>query len=192
MSSKLRSTTFLALALLGLLLAVPSQAQPACITFDPLLLGTVYGAPAGQSSGDLAFTLSGIRVHVVNFHRLPAGFSFNRAHIDIAPAGFGPGQSIRTNNIGLLFDFRALGFNVKKVTFSYLDLGGYENLSVNAAGVYVGELSAAPAVLGGANVTVTSSPVPGGKTGTVTVKASTLQALMVGGQELWIDSVCAS
>ena len=192
----LRSTLLPIFALLGLLLAAPSQAQPVCVTFEPpLLLGTVYGAPVGQSSGDLAFISNGVRVHVVNFHRLPAGFAFNRAHIDMAPFGFGPGQSIRTNNIGLLFDLRALGFNVSKVSFTFLDLGGYENLLVNAAGVHVGELTAAPAVLGGAAVTVTSTPLAppaSGKTGTVTIKASTLKTVLVGGQELWIDSFCAS
>ena len=192
----LRRTALPLLALLGLLLAAPSQAQSVCVTFEPpLLLGTVYGAPVGQSSGDLAFISNGVRVHVVNFSRLPAGFAFNRAYIDMAPAGFGPGQSIRTNNINLLFDLRALGFNVTKVSFNFLDLGGYENLSVNANGVYVGELTAAPAVLGGAAVTVSSTPLPppaGGKTGTVTIKGSTLRTVMVGGQELWIDSFCAS
>ena len=56
-------------------------------------------------------------------------------------------------------------------------------------------VQAAPAVLGGAAVAVSSTPLPppaGGKTGTVSIKASTLKTVMVGGQELWIDSFCAS
>ncbi|MES1211389.1 MAG: hypothetical protein ABUL63_03540, partial [Acidobacteriota bacterium] len=96
------------------------------------------------------------------------------------------------NNINLLFDFSALGFKVSKVALSYLDLGGYENLAVNDSG-YVGELTAAPPALGGASVTVTNIAVPppmSGKRGTVTLKG-TVKSMMIGGQELWIDSVCA-
>jgi hypothetical protein len=185
--------TLLAFALLGTLLARTSQAQT-CVKFGPPPpLGTTYGAPAANVSGDLVLTESGVKMHVYNFFRLPMGIAFNRAYTDIAPISL-PGQSIRTNNINLLFDFRNLGFNVRKVTFSYLDLGGYENLSINGSGVYRGELSAAPAAIGGASVSVTSSPTPppiSGKTGTVTITASTIKTVMVGGQELWIDKVCA-
>jgi len=189
-----RKTVLLAFALLGALLASSSQAQTACVKFGPPPpLGTMYGVPAANVSGDLVLTESGINMHVYNFFKLPMGIAFNRAYTDIAPVSL-PGQSIRTNNINLLFDFRNVGFNVRKVTFSYLDLGGYENLSINGSPVYRGELSAAPAVIGGANVSVTNSPTPppiSGKTGTVTITASTIKTVMAGGQELWIDNVCA-
>jgi hypothetical protein len=194
MYPRTKLAALLTVPLLALLLAPPSQAQPACITFEPpLALGTTYGAPVGQSSGDLAFVSSGISAYVHKFNLLPSGTAFNRAFIDFAPVAFSPGQSLRINNINMLFDLSAVGFSVSKVTFSYLDLGGYENLAVNGSGVYVGELTSAPAALGGASVTVTQAALPpprSGKMGTVTLKGP-IKSFRIGGQELWIDNVCA-
>lgn len=183
----------LLLALACSLLALPSQAQ-VCVKFGPPpAVGTMYGTPAGQVSGDLAFSTSGIDVYVYNFALLPFGTAFNRAYIDLAPVSL-PGQSLRTNNINMLFDFRNIGFTVRRVTLSYLDLGGYENLAVNGSGIYRGELTSAPGLLGNANVSVTSAPTPppiSGKTGTVTITGSQIKSFLIGGQELWIDNVCA-
>lgn len=183
-----------ALTLLGILLALPSQAQPVCITFGPPPpLNTMYGVPAAQVSGDLAFSTNGIDAYVFNFGLLPAGLAFNRAFTNIAPVSL-PGQSLRMININLRFDLRNLAFTVKKVTLSYLDLGGHENLAVNASGLYRGQLAAAPAVLGNANVTVTSAATPppvSGRTGTVTITGPDIDSFMIGGQEFWIDNVCA-
>jgi hypothetical protein len=194
MMSKTKSTILLVLALLGALAALPAQAQPVCIRFEPpdFPLGTVYGRPAGDVSGDLVFSFNLIDAYVYDFN-LFVGTTFNYAFITNAPIAFSPGQSLRVNNINLLFDFRNVGFNVRRVTFSYLDLGGHENLGVNGA-VYVGELKAAPPVIGGANVAVTSTPLPppaSGRFGSVVIQAPTINEVMIGGQELWIDSVCA-
>ena len=192
MKSKIQISVLLIFPLLALL-ATPSQAAPVCVTFEPpLLLGTTYGAPAGQMSGDLAFVSNGIRVYVYKFNLITSGTAFNKAYIDFAPVGFSPGQSIRTNNINLLFDFSALGFKPSKVTFSYLDLGGYENLAVNGGSAYVGELTSAPPVMSGVSVAVSQTPVPppmSGKMGMAVLKG-TVKSLMIGGQELWIDDVC--
>ena len=184
----------LLLAVVGALLALPSQAQPVCVNFGPPPpAGTMYGAPVGQVSGDLAFTVNAIDAYVYNFSLLPAGTAFNRALTSMAPVSL-PGQSLRTIYINMLFDLRSLGFVVRKVTLSYLDLGGYENLAVNGSGVYRGQLAAAPAVLGNANVSVTSAATPppvSGRTGTVTITGPDIESFMIGGQELWIDNVCA-
>jgi hypothetical protein len=192
--SLIKKSVFL-LLILGTLAALPSQAQPVCIRFEPpdFPFGTTYGRPVGDVSGDLVFTFNLIDAYVYDFNRLPAGTTFNYAFITNAPIAFSPGQSLRINNINLLFDFRNIGFNVRRVAFSYLDLGGYENLGVNGA-VYVGELKAAPPVLGGTNVAVTSSPLPppsSGRTGSVVIQGPTINEVMIGGQELWIDTVCA-
>lgn len=192
---KLKSAVLFTFVLLGFLFALPSQAQPVCINFEPpdFFLGDVFGRPVGQVSGDLAFSSNGIDGYVYNF-LTSIGPTFNKAYIDNAPVAFSPGQSLRANNINLLFDFTNLGFTVTKVTLSYLDLGGHENLAPNPGGVYVGELSSAPAVINGANVWVTSAPVPppiSGRMGQVAVKAPIVKSLLIGGQELWIDSVCA-
>jgi hypothetical protein len=182
------------LPLLAILFALPSQAQT-CIKFEApaFPLGTTYGAPVGQVSGDLAFSFNLIDAYVFNFHTFGPGIAFNRAYIDNAPVAFSPGQSLRLNNISLELDLRNLGFTVRRVTFAYLDLGGYENLAINGS-LYVGEITSAPAVLGGANVAVSSTPLPpprSGKTGTVTITGNIVKSVRIGGQELWIDSVCA-
>lgn len=181
-------------AALFLTLAAPARAQ-SCVGFEPpLAVGTTYGAPVSQPPATVIFTTNNIPVRIYRFQLMNAGWAFNRAYIDLAPVPFSPNQSIRSNNINLLFDFTQLPFKPKKVTFSYLDLGGYENLSINGSSPYhVGELTAAPAVLGGVNVSVTSTPVPppmSGKRGTVTLSGN-VTSLLIGGQELWIDQVCA-
>lgn len=184
----------LSAAVLFSTLAAPARAQ-SCVGFEPpLAVGTNYGAPVSQPPATVIFTTNGIPVRIYHFQLINAGWIFNRAYIDLAPVPFSPNQSIRSNNINLLFDLTRLPFKPKKVTLSYLDLGGYENLSVNGSSPYhVGELTAAPAVLGGVNVSVTSTPVPppmSGKRGTLTLSGN-VTSLMIGGQELWIDQVCA-
>jgi hypothetical protein len=194
MKPNVSASILIATVLCALLAALPAAAQPACVTFEPpLVVGTTYGAPVGQSSGDLAFVSSGIPVRVYNFRLITGPWTFNRAYIDNAPYPFGSGQSIRSNNINLLFDFRSLPFPVKRVKLAFLDLGGYENLAVNGSPIHVGELTAAPPVLGGVSVSVASAPLPppfGGKTGSVVLKGP-VSWMLIGGQELWIDEVCA-
>ena len=184
----------LLLVLASALLALPSQAQPVCIGFGPPPpVNTTYGLPVGQVSGDLAFSVNGIDAYVFNFALLPAGTTFYRAYHTMAPVSL-PGQSLRTININMLFDLRNLPFTVRKVTLSYLDLGGYENLAVNGSGIYRGQLAAAPAILGNSNVSVTSMATPppvSGRTGTVTITGADIDSFMIGGQEFWIDNVCA-
>jgi hypothetical protein len=103
---------------------------------------------------------------------------------------FGAGQTIRTNNINLEFDFRQLGFKASQVEFDFLDLGGFENISVNGSPIFAGELSATPSPMGGAGIAVTTVQLANGKKGTVTLTGA-IKNLRVGGQELWIDRVCA-
>ena len=189
----MKTKILLALALLATLLAQPSQAQPVCIGFGPPpAVGTIYGAPA-LVSGNLAFSTNGIDAYVFNFALIPAGTAFNRAMIRVAPVSL-PGQSLWMTNINMLFDFRNLPFTVKKVTLNYLDLGGYENLAVNGSGIYRGQIATAPAVIGMSNVSVTSVPTPppvSGRTGTVTITGPDIDSFLIGGQEFWIDNVCA-
>jgi hypothetical protein len=191
MRSKTASVLF-ATVLCAALAALPAQAQT-CVTFGPPpALGTTYAPPAFVN-GSLAFTQNGIPVRLYNFRLSTGPFIFNRAYIDNAPFPFGSGQSIRTNNVNLQFDFTGLPFRVRRVKLAFLDLGGYENLSVNGSNLYVGELTAAPAALNGVGVSVSASPLPpplGGKTGSV-VLTGNVQTLRIGGQELWIDEVCA-
>jgi len=184
-----------AFVLLAVLAAPPVEAQSVCVKFGPPPpLGTTYGAPVAQPPGAVALIENGIIVRVYNFQSIAGPLVFNRAYIDNAPFPFGSGQSIRTNNINLHFDFTALGFRVSRVKLAFLDLGGYENFAVNGSPIKVGELTALPPALAGVGIAVSSSPLPpplSGKTGSVTLTGQ-VQTLLIGGQELWIDEVCAS
>jgi hypothetical protein len=161
-----------------------------CIDFEaPLAVGTEYGAPAGHASGDVVFTEAGIPVAVFDFSWTATTGTFNVAHVEAAPAGFGSGQVMRINNINLEFDFTTLGFTPSRVDLQFQDLGGNENLSVNGDPIppFPGELTAAPSSLGGVGV---ASSVSGTGVGTATFTGP-VERLLIGGQEFWLDHVCA-
>jgi hypothetical protein len=138
---------------------------------------------------------NGVRVYTNTFFWLGGGSTYNIMRIEPSMAGFGSGPQIaRSNNINIGFDYAGVGFVVKTVKFHWLDLGGNENLIVNGSPVFIGELDSPPAALGGVAVAATSVAVPGGDRGTITLTAPTTGAINrfeVGGQELWIDRVCA-
>lgn len=168
----------------------PPYNPSVCVDFDPpLVVGTEYGASAGNSSGDVVFTSNNIPVSVHDFVYTGGGGNFNKAYIDNAPLPFGSGQSIRTNNINLKFDFSHLAFTPSQVQFEFLDMGGFENLSVNGTPVYAGEFTLAPSPMGGAVVSTFTTPVTGGKKG-VMILNGPINEVLIGGQELWIDNVC--
>jgi hypothetical protein len=166
-----------------------------CVDFEPpITLGTRYGASVGQSPGDVAFTTNGVTVTVQEFDPTGGGRTvFGNATIGSASSPFGSGQSILLANINLDFDFSGLGFRPSWVKFGFLDTGGSENLSVNGvpSPVFVGDISSAPAQLGNINISVDETQVG------VTDKIGSVQllgpvnTLRIGGQEFWIDDVCA-
>ena len=170
----------------------PKAGQEVCVDFElPLTVGTQYGAPAGHSPGDVVFTSSGIPVSVHDFNSA-GGVTFDVATIALAPVPFGAGQSINTNNLNLEFDFTSLGFVPKEVSFEFFDQGGIENISVNGSPIVAGDISSVPTSIGGVNISVltTPVPVPPGKLGTM-ILTGAVKTLRVGGQEFWIDNVCA-
>ncbi len=165
----------------------------ACMDFDPLpAVGTVYGQPAGNPPGAVVFTESGIRMSVRNFRWTNGGGTFNLARIETPPRRLGSANTIRTSNINLQFDFSALGFPVSQVDVQFLDMGGFENIAVNGqpSPVYAGELTRAPSSIAGVSVNVVTTSLPGGKSGTLTLNGP-VTTLTIGGQEFWIDNICA-
>ncbi len=174
---------------------VPARTREAgidevCVDFEPPLnVGDQFGQPAGHSGGDVIFTTRGIEVSVQDFSLVGGGSTLNVAQVDQAPAPLGGGQAMRLNNISLGFNFTRAGLAGGVVSFDFLDMGGYHNLSVNGSPVFVGDIKAVPSPTGGVAIAVSTTPVVGGTRGVVVLRG-TVEDLLVGGQELWIDNIC--
>jgi hypothetical protein len=159
---------------------------PCCTTFDstPFTVGTTYNQPAYNPSS-LAFQTCSFDVTIENLVISGTNY-FNFGKIEAATANFGTDHILNTNNVTFLF--KNTGTPITDVTFEYLDLGGTENLSVNGV-LHSGDLTAAPANLGGVNVSVSQVPITGGKKGTVKLNGS-IQNFSIGGQEFFLDNIC--
>ena len=155
-------------------------ASSGCVTFDGLPAGTQWGTPAGNSAGDVVHSESSIKMSVENF----SGGVFNEAHVD--PPFSGSGRSVRTNNINLEFDFTSIKPNV--VWWVFRDMGGTENISVNGSTVVSGNLSSGAG--GGVTWSVYDTSITGGREGVLLIQGP-VDTLRIGGQEFWIDCVCA-
>ena len=173
--------------------SAPQPAARACVQFEqPLIVGTHFGPAQGQNPGDVIFTENGITVTLVNFAQVSGGTGFNDAYVDATLVPGGATQSLRTNNIALRFDFSGLPYRAQGASFRYLDFGGSEHLSANGDPAMAADIPAMNATTtGGATVTVTPGPSGTSSTpGTVTLTGP-IKVLDVGGQEFWIDAVCA-
>ena len=152
-----------------------------CVHFDALPTGTQWAPPAIQP-GDLVHTENGIRVFLTHFAHV-TGPKFGRAWVD-GPIPGGHQNSVATDNVNLVFRFQDLAFCPSRVEVVFNDLGGDENLTVNAHPAIVGEL------VSGSNWTVLDAPIPGGRQAVLHIDAP-IDGIEIGGQELWLDSVCA-
>lgn len=168
-----------------------------CVRFNVPPVGALFGAPIPNPPGSVVFVESSIPVSVDRFLQVTGAWTYNWMRIEPAPAAFtlASGNTGHTNNINAGFDFTGLPFVTTKVVFHFLHLGGYENLSVNGSSPpFVGPLTAPPAAIAGIGVTSAWVGVPGGSQGTITLTGSAanpVKKLLVGGQELWLDTVCA-
>jgi hypothetical protein len=160
-----------------------------CVKFNTVPPDTRWGTPAGHSAGDIVHTEDNIDVAVQEFYwsATTTHFGSTRVRPSFTVAGE---QSINTNNINLEFDFTQLWFTPNKVTVIFRDTGGFENISVNGSTVIRGELESGSA--GGISWTVDATPEanPNNRIGIVTIVGN-VSSLKIGGQEFWIESVCA-
>jgi hypothetical protein len=180
---------YAAVILMGISVARDGAAQPICVDFEsPLVPGTQYGAPVGNTVGEIVFSSGPIPVAVDHFAWGSGSGTFNYAEIDSNPQPVGSGQSITTNNINLVFDLSQVGFVPKNVTFAYVDRGGNENLSINGCPTFVGELSGASSSMCGATISVSPSGSSDGS-GKVVIEGF-IFSVKVGGQEFWMDDLC--
>jgi len=164
----------------------------------PLSPGTNFGGAFGDRPGDTLFTEDSVVVEGKLFQLPQQNFSsFNRATVgNQTQGGIGTMSHVplSLNNISTTFE---LPSPVEQVTFNYQDFGGAENLRINGSALQVtGRLSDLNnATVGGANVSVTSSQVPGGGgvEGRVTLSdpSGSISSFTTGGQEFALDKIRA-
>jgi hypothetical protein len=154
-----------------------------CVDFEPLTVGTQYGAGI-NSPGEVIFNQNSIDVAVEEFIYETGGTNFGQAQVSVG-GGLGSGNNMEISNINLLFDFTWIGMPIEMVTFDFADYGGHENIGVNGGPVFVGELTDA-VLQPGFSISVSMS----GYTSSCVIEGPVAQ-LLVGGQEFYIDNVCA-
>jgi hypothetical protein len=142
--------------------------------------------------GSTIFVENNIRASVHTFNDGVTTF-YGVARVDFPPPQpFGAGPVGLARGISYGFDFTLLTFVPQTVTFEWLDQGNgpIENLRVNGSPLFIGQLHAPPPAMGGVAVAAASVAVPNGRQGQVKLSGP-VQRILVGGQLLWVDRVCA-
>jgi len=160
------------------------------VTHESLAVGDIWGAGYGQAPGDYIFDEDGIPVFIEELD-WGSGTGFNHCQVMVPMIpGFGANLVMGINNVCNRYEIGTLGLVTAAVKFEYADLGGMENLQVNGATLFIGELNSMPPnVAPGVTMSVTTVGVPGGLRGEVTLLGDVHQ-LWVGGQEFFIDNIC--
>ncbi len=152
-------------------------------------VGAAWGGWHGDAPGVFAFAEDGIPVHLFNF-TLGAYVGFNEAVIDTDFDGCLIDRTMRLNNINVGYDIGAAVPSTSKVTIDFRDYGGEENLQVNGAPRYEGDLLSAPFnIAPGVTCTVDWWTVGGAICGQV-ILVGDVQQMLIGGQEFWVDNLC--
>ncbi len=166
---------------------------PVCLDYNVPPVGTQWGGPpVGTPVNSTIFVENNIRATIHTFFDGTTTF-FGIARVESPPPQpFGVGPVGLARGISYGFDFTMLSFVPQTVTFEWLDQGNspIENLRVNGSGLFVGQIHAPPAAWGGVAVSAASVAVPNGLRGQVKLTGP-VQRILVGGQLLWVDRVCA-
>ena len=161
----------------------------ATLDFETVPVGTVYGDTllTPDIPGEVVLTQDDIAMSVENFFFDPFQTDFFVAEVVAVQTDAGPGQALKLDSIGVLFDFSALGFEVARVTLDVRDLGGTSNVAVNGAAVHILDpLSDLPAdVAPGVTALMANDQL------TLVGVTTALLSLRIGGQEIIIDNVRA-
>jgi len=148
-----------------------------CVKFEDVAPGTQY--PVGQT-----FYTSGTNITVEQFQWANGTWTTNgKARIDATNHAKGTGREINANNVNLRFKF---DYPLKKITLKFAELGGNNNMMVNADFRNVGNLvSLNGLTVGGVTVTAV-----GGNSYGIIVLDGAIKEFAIGGQELWLDDIC--
>ena len=176
-----------------------SKARCSVCLGRPTFEATIAAGPT-----DLMFNESGVDVFIDELFNTSTGYGgFIKTRSTTSPwAAFGSGNVMHTNNAVATFQLE--GIPTDSVCLDFLDFGGFESLTVNGDRFEspngYGELTGAPAVLGGVTVQVIGSPIiqmtstglnPVGFNGRIVLYGN-VDKLEIGGQEFWIDNLCIS
>jgi len=160
------------------------------VDYESQIIGTEYSSATGYSPGDIILVEDNIPVLVDNIIWPTGAPYFGYATVVPAFSATGDANAMNLNNIANLFDIAALGIAVEKVTFEFVTYGGDENLQVNGAPMFIGQIESAPmAIAPGVNYFVTTTAVPGGLYGEAVLYGD-VQKLLLAGQEFEIDNIC--
>jgi hypothetical protein len=173
-----------------LLLQSSGITQP-CVLFDGSAgsPGTQYGSPSGHTTGNLILSEEGINVYLLNFYPLTGPPLFDYCEVDQPFAGFGFGKTMRINDICLEFYFGFLSTIITSVRFSFADFGNDANISIGSIPPYIGPLTyfTPPTDY---TFSVETHSIPGGIRGKATITGPSIDTLIIGGKDLWLDSIC--
>ncbi|MBU8870875.1 MAG: T9SS type A sorting domain-containing protein [Gemmatimonadales bacterium] len=159
------------------------------VDHESLSVGDNWGTSSGHGPGDLAFVEDGVPVKLDRFDA-GSGMFFNYCEAVPALSGLGTGRVMNLNNICNVYDISAVGAWVGEVTFEFLTYGGVENIQVNGAPMFVGDIELAPvSIAPGVTYTLTTYLVPGGFRGEVRLVGA-VNELVLGGQEFYVDNIC--
>ena len=157
-----------------------------CMTYEGMPLNAEYSVGTTKTFGDIFGELIGFENEAGNW--VEDGI----ATIENGGKAHGSGKETNLNNI-----MQRLIFNVSEptsVTFKYADHGGVVNLGINGTLNNVEDLSDLNGLtVNGVTIIVTRTNTFNGHYGTVALIGTTdsIQRFAVGGQEFWLDDVCA-
>jgi len=153
-----------------------------CVKFSNLTPGDTY------SVGD-TITTSQADIVVEQFQWSNGTWTTSgTAKVDDRNYGQGSGNDLNANNVNLNFQF---DYPVDKITFKFGELGGNNNISVNGAFQNVPNIVALNgSAIGGVQITVNANQQGNNWYGTMELDG-TINGFTIGGQELWLDDVCA-
>lgn len=154
-----------------------------CVDFEDPAAGTTY--TVGQSFQDNGITVSVLPFQWANGTMTSGG----SANIDTNNYALGTGNAGRPNNTNFGFGFG----RVNGVTLKLGELGGNNNIKINSDFRNFANFADIDGqTIGGATVDFTATSAPGAHNyyGTLSI-TGVVEVFEIGGQELWVDDVCA-